>query len=387
MSLHFTLLTIGCLILVGLLADTIGRRTMVPRVTLLILFGVIAGPSGFDVLPSAFSNWYETLATIALTMVAFLLGGVLSAKNMRANGVQILTISLSVVFLTIFLVGGGLMMIGVTAPLALLLAGIATATAPAATQDVVRQTGAKGPFTKTLLGIVAVDDAWGLIAFSFILVAAKAQLGGNGIGILGDGMREVGIAALIGMAVGFPAAYLTGRLRRGEPMQAEAIGIVFICAGLATWFGASFLLAGMIAGAIVVNFARHHERAFHEIEQIEWPFMVLFFILAGASLEFKMAEQIGIIGVACLILRFVARVCGGWTGAWLSAAPSEFRRWIGVALMPQAGVALGMALVASSHIPEFREVLLVTTIGTTVVFEIIGPPMTQIALRAVGENN
>ncbi len=195
MGLHFTLLTIGCLLLVSLLADEIGRRTMVPRVTLLILFGVAAGSSGFDVLPIVFAAWYETLATIALTMVAFLLGGVLSANNLRAYGKRILIISLSVVILPTLIVCGGLMIIGVAAPLALLLAGIATATAPAATQDVVRQREAKGPFTTTLLGIVAVDDAWGLIVFSFILVAAKAMMGGNGVDILSDGIREIGIAA------------------------------------------------------------------------------------------------------------------------------------------------------------------------------------------------
>ncbi|MEX3007219.1 cation:proton antiporter [Hoeflea sp. TYP-13] len=385
MGLHFTLLTIGCLLLVGLLADEIGRRTMVPRVTLLILSGVVAGPSGLDILPREFADWYEVLATIALTMVAFLLGGILSAQNMRANGKQILAISLSVVVTTTVVVAGGLMTIGVTAPLALLLAGIATATAPAATQDVVRQTKAKGTFTTTLLGIVAVDDAWGLIVFSFLLVAAKALLGGSGFLLLEDGLREIAYATLIGMAVGFPAAYLTGRLRPGEPMQSEAIGIVFVCAGLSTWLGASFLLAGMIAGAIVINFARHHERAFHEIEHIEWPFMVLFFVLAGASLEFDALQYIGLVGFACLILRFIARIFGGWIGAWLSSAPSVYGRWIGVALMPQAGVALGMALVASNHVPEFRETLLVVTIGTTVIFEIIGPVLTQTALRRVGE--
>lgn len=387
MELQFTLLTIGGLLLVGLLADEIGRRTMIPRVTLLIVFGVAAGPSGFDILPQAFAEWYELLATIALTMVAFLLGGVLSLKNMRANGREILITSMAVVVLTTIIVGGGLMAIGVAAPLALLLAGIATATAPAATQDVVRQMRAKGPFTTTLLGIVAVDDAWGLIVFSFILVAAKMMLGADGISVLGEGFREIGVAALIGMAIGFPAAYLSGRLRKGEPMQSEAIGIVFICAGLATWFEASFLLAGMIAGAIIVNFASHHERSFHEIENIEWPFMVLFFVLAGASLDLQAIEHIGLIGVACLILRSIARIGGGWVGAWMSAAPSTHRRWIGAALMPQAGVALGMALVAGGHIPEYGDTLLVTTIGTTIVFEIIGPPMTQHALRSVGEAN
>jgi len=385
MELPFLLLTIGGLLLVGLVADTIGRRTPLPRVTLLILFGVVAGPSGFDILPHALSDWYEVLATIALTMVAFLLGGTLSADNLRAHGRAILTISVAVVVLTTLTLGVGLMAIGVAAPLALLLAGIATATAPAATQDVVRQSGAHGPFTTQLLGIVAVDDAWGLIVFSLILVAAQTLMGGNGVDLLADGLIEIGLSCAIGLLVGFPAAILTGRLRRGEPTQSEAIGIVFLCAGLATWLGASFLLAGMIAGAIVVNFARHHERAFHEIERIEWPFMVLFFVLAGAALEFESLTHLGLIGAACIVLRFASRLVGGWAGARLAASPPLYGRWMGMALMPQAGVALGMALVAGNHIPQYRDTLLAVTIATTIVFEIIGPVMTQVALKRVGE--
>jgi Kef-type K+ transport system membrane component KefB len=386
MELPYILLTIGGLLLVGLVADEIGRRTVVPRVTLLILFGVVSGPSGFDILPTELAGWYETLATIALTMVAFLLGGTLSADNLQAHGKAILIISASVVGLTAIIVSVGLIAIGVATPLALLLAGIATATAPAATQDVVRQAAAKGPFTTTLLGIVAIDDAWGLIIFSFILVAAKTLMGGNGAALLIDGVWEIGLSTLIGVAVGFPAAFLTGRLRQGTPTQSEAIGIVFVCAGLATLSGASFLLAGMIAGVIVVNFASHHERPFHEIENIEWPFMVLFFVLAGASLAFASLGQLGLIGLACLLLRFLARLGGGWIGSVMAGAPAIYRRWIGMALVPQAGVALGMALVAGSHIPQYRETLLAVTIGTTVVFEIVGPVMTQVALNKAGES-
>jgi NhaP-type Na+/H+ or K+/H+ antiporter len=159
MDLHVLFLALGGLLFVGLVIDEIGRRTRLPRVTLLILFGVAAGPSGLDLLPRAFQDWYEFLASVALTMVAFLLGGKLSFAALRSHGKTILAVSLAVVILTALLVGVGLIAIGTPISMALLLAGIATATAPAATQDVVRQTRAKGPFTDTLLAVVAVDDA------------------------------------------------------------------------------------------------------------------------------------------------------------------------------------------------------------------------------------
>jgi Kef-type K+ transport system membrane component KefB len=132
------------------------------------LFGVAAGPSGFDFLPAEVQDWYEFLASTALTMVAFLLGGTLSLTTLRSHGKEILAISLVAVAVTALLVSIGLIVIGTPVPVVLLLAGIATATAPAATRDVVRQARAKGPFTDVLLGVVAIDDAWGLILFSFL---------------------------------------------------------------------------------------------------------------------------------------------------------------------------------------------------------------------------
>lgn len=269
MGVHIHLIALGALLLVGLLTDEIGRRTRLPRVTLLVLFGIAAGPSGFDLLPTALQDWYEFLASAALTMVAFLLGGKLSLARLRSHGKIILALSLAVVALTALLVGIGLIALGTPLVIALLLAGIATATAPAATQDVVRQMRAKGPFTDILLGVVAVDDIWGLVIFSLLLVVAKAVTGDGTAAVLAHGAWELGGALAVGAAVGLPAAYLTGRLRRGEPIQSEALGVVFLCAGLAIWLGVSFLLAGMVAGAIVVNLAKHHNRPFHEIEHVE----------------------------------------------------------------------------------------------------------------------
>lgn len=387
MEIHKILLALGGLLLVGLVADTLGRRTRIPRVTLLVLFGFAVGQSGLDILPNEFHAWYELLATLALTMVAFLLGSRLSVPVLRAHGKEILSVSLIVVATTVAVVGAGMVLLGVPILIALLLSGIATATAPAATQDVVRQTRSSGPFTDILLGVVAIDDAWGIIVFSILLVVAKAVIGDGSQAILINSLWQIGGAVAVGAIVGLPAAYLTGRLREGEPMQAEALGLVFLCAGIALWLDVSFLLAGIVAGAVVVNLAQHHSRPFHEIELIEWPFMVLFFVLAGASLDLGSLRDIGFIGLAYVFLRFLSRIIGGWLGATISGSTPLHRKWIGVALMPQAGVALGMALIAGNHIPELKEPLLALAIGSTIAFEIIGPFLTQTALRQVGEDN
>ena len=381
MDLHLIFLTLGALFLLGLFADQFGRRTRLPRVTLLLLCGVTVGSSGLNLLPLETKYWYEFLTIAALTMVAFLLGSSLSLANLRKRGATIMAVSLSVVIATIVVVGAGLFVIGIDLGLALLLGTIATATDPAATQDVIRQTKARGGFPRTLTGIVAIDDAWGILSFSLVLILVGHLNGGESSGGLLDAAWEICGALALGFAVGWPGAYLTGHLAKGEPQQTEALGIVFLCAGLALWLDVSFLIAGMTAGSVIVNVARHHTRAFHEIEHFQWPFMILFFILAGASLDVGALGSVGLIGLGYIVLRIVARIIGGWIGAVIGGAPRKQRPWFGIALLPQAGVAVGMALIAAEEFPAYAEAILTVTIGTTVVFELLGPWGTLFALK------
>ncbi len=384
MDLASTFLSLGGLFLAGLAADTIGRRTRLPRVTLLLCVGLIAGRSGLDLIPHEVEGLFEFLSVAALSMVAFLMGNALTLEKLARNGRVILWVSWSIVTATLMIVSSGLIWAGLAPATALILASIATATAPAATQDIIHQSGQTGAFPDTLRGIVAVDDAWGLIVFSFVLVFAAQLTGSSSDGILLGATREVFGAILLGLVLGFPAAYLTGRLKKGEPMQTEALGLVCLIAGLSVWLEVSFLLAGMTAGSVVANLARHHNRPFHEIEHVQWPFMLLFFILAGASLEISLLVEIGMIGALYVVLRTAARLIGGWAGAALGGAPRFERPWYGVALMPQAGVAVGMALVVSETLPEIGPVVMTLTVGTTVIFELLGPPLTLLALSRVG---
>jgi Kef-type K+ transport system membrane component KefB len=385
MELGGFLVTLGALFLAGLAADELGRVTRLPRVTLLLLLGVAIGSEGFDLVPDDVAQWFDELSIVALTMVAFLLGGSLTRKNFARHGTAIFTISLAVAFATLVIVALGLWALGMAPQLALVLAAIATATAPAAMADVIHQSGFENGFTDTLKGIVAVDDVWGLIVFSVVLVMI-GQASGWG-GVLSGAAWDLGGAIVLGCVLGAPAAYLTGRLKPGEPQQAEAIGIVFLTAGFALWLEVSFLIAGMTVGAIIANFAKHHDRAFHEIEHIQWPFMILFFLLAGALLEVDALLLLGWTGVGFLLLRIVGRLAGGVVGALLGGVSDKEMHWYGPALLPQAGVAVGMALVAGERFPEWSSVIMAFTIASTVVFEIIGPPLTLFAIRKVSKKS
>lgn len=375
------LLTLGVLFLSGLAADQVGRLTRLPRVTMLLILGVVVGAPGFDLLPDWVALWFEPLSIIALTMVAFLLGGSLVGQTLRNRAQAVLWISISIVIATVVCVAGGLILIGMDPHIALILGAVAAATDPAAIADVIRQTRSEGPFPDTLKGIVAIDDAWGLIVFSLVL--AFVGQSSDWMSILIGTAQELGGAVALGIAMGVPAAYLTGRVSPGEPLQAEAIGIVFLTSGMAILLDVSFLVAGMVAGAVIGRLAQHHERAFHEIENIQWPFMILFFLLAGASLDIDALWLIGWASAAFLALRVLSRMIGGYLGARLGDVPAEERNWYGLSLLPQAGVAVGMALVASEALPDHASVIMAFTITSTVVFEIIGPAATLIALRRI----
>ncbi len=381
------ILTIGGILLLGVLTSTLASRTFLPRVTLLLIFGIIIGKDMLDLVPQAFSERFDIIANMTLLMVGFLLGGRLTKDSLRESAREVLWISISVALVTAVIVCLGLISIGVSKEISIILGCIASATAPAAVLDVVSEAGIKSKFSNLLLIIVALDDAWALILFSLGMSVVRIL---NGFGgetyFLLMAAKEIGGAVILGVLIGLPAAYLTGRIKPGGPALTEAVGIVFICGGLAIWLGVSYLIASIVMGAVIANFARHHEYPFHAIEGIEWSFMVIFFVLAGASLELSTLKDIGLIGATYIICRGIGKYLGARIGSRISRAGTATKNWMGVALLPQAGVAIGMALVASNQLPEYRQVLLSIVISSTVLFEIVGPVFTRLAIQRTKNN-
>ena len=386
-SLAQILITFGGLFLIGLVADLLGRYTFLPRVTLLLLAGFIIGPSILDWLPDFTQQWFPILTDIALAMIGFLLGNNMTRARLSELGRPVLAMSIGEVLMTALLVFSVLKLFSVPTDIALLLAGIAPATAPAATLDVINEYRAKGKFTNTLQGIVAIDDAWGLLVFSVLLAIAEALNGNGVVETLQSGAWEICGAVGLGLLLGLPMALLTGHIRPGEPTQAEALGVVMLCAGLSEWLGVSYILSAITLGAIVANLAKHHERPFRAIEGFEWPLLILFFLLAGAALHLDTLAQVGVLGGGYILLRSLGLVFGAWLGGRTSGVDQNVRKWMGVALLPQAGVAIGMALLVSQRFPEIGGVILPVILGSTVFFELIGPVATRYALSRAGELN
>ena len=378
------LLLLGVIFLVGLASDVVGRTTFLPRVSVLLLGGLAIGPAGLGFLPREFADhWFPVLTQMALAMVGFLLGQQLRLPLLRERGRTVLVLSVAKVLCAALFVFAASLALGASLTVALVLAGIAPATAPAATYDVVHETGVHNAFTDTLLSIVAIDDAWGLIVFSLLVAFATGN--GASAGVLLPGLVEVLGSMALGGLLGLPMAMITGRLsfgeREGEPILAEALGFVFICAGLAVWLALSPILAAMSMGVVVASTAHHHSKPFHAIEGVEWPFMILFFVLAGASLHLELLAGVGWLLLAYLLARGIGIVSGVWLGGTLAGTSARVKHTLGLALLPQAGVALGLALIASQRFPEHAQTILTVVLASTVILELTSPVLTRWVIR------
>ena len=380
------LVTLGGLLLVAISADELGRRTPLPRVSALLLIGVLAGPAVLDVLPEAREQWEPVATDLALAMVGFLLGREFDRDKVRDHGRSVLVLAVVSGVATATVVAGGLVLLGADARAALALGGIAASTAPAATVVVVRDVGARGPLTRTLLAFVAMADALAIVLFTLLLSVGLLVTGdGAPAELAAQAGRELGGALLLGVLVGVPAALLTRHVRAGEPTLLEATGTVLLTAGLAQGLDVSLVLTAVTVGVVVTNLDRGDLRPFRAVERVEWPFLAVFFLLGGAALELEpLSDQIRLV-TGYVVLRVVGKLVGGSAGAAVAHAQPAVRRRFGQTLFPQAGVGLGLALQLREQLPEVAATVVPVVVVSTVLFELLGPIATRRALRQAGE--
>lgn len=370
------LVALGIILSFSILADVVASRSRIPRISLLVMVGVgiaLIRQLGFGVAPDALEGARQPLIELALVMVAFLLGGEFTAERLRSTARSAVVFSLSVVLVSAIVVAVGLTVLGYPLIITVTLAAIAVATDPAAVSESIERETLNRPSARLLLTTVAIDDAWGIILFGLAMATLGWLTTGNGSGDLYSALWELGGGLLLGAAIGLPAAWLTGRLAPGEPTRVEAFALMLLLAGLSNALAVSELLSAMVAGAIVVNLASHHQRSFNEIEHIKWPFLVFFFVLSGASIDLlNLQDATGLI-VAYFLFRLLGRYLGGLAGFQLIAGRSAVSPNLGLAMTPQAGVAIGMALLASEQFPGQGTLLMTVVVTSTVLFEVIGP--------------
>lgn len=380
-------LSFGFILLAGLLCAKFIGRMKFPSVTAYLVLGILIGPSIFSFISENVINASGFISNVALSFIAFALGQSFSIESFKKIGKPILLISILgscgawiLVTLSLWLV------LRQPFSLSILFGAIASATAPAATLMVVQEYRAKGIFTDTLLGVVAIDDAWCLIIFSISLAIVKAiYTHAFSIMTLVSPLLEVFGALLLGAGTAWVIKKLSHYIRTQAELLTYTLGFILLNAGLANYLNLSILLTNMFMGAALVNIDRASSKFFDSTRLIESPLYLLFFVLAGASLEVNLLVKLGIIGTVYIIARSFGKICGASLGAKISGAPSHIRRYMGIALLPQAGVALGTALVAKSVFPELGGIIITTIVATTVIYELFGPICAKIALEKAGE--
>ncbi len=379
------LLILGGALILGYVTDFVGKKTFLPRVTLLILLGIVVGRDGFDFVLPFLAEQFDLIANVTLLIIGFLLGGRFTLETLKKSGMKILFLSLCLTVIVSAVVISGLVLVGLDIEYAIILGCIASATAPAATFDTIRESNIKGPVSDLLLSVVAPVEAWSLVLFSLGIAVVNVLFAHQDLltPIL-HASWEIGGGIVLGGILGLMTAYLASLTKPGKPMLSETVGMILVCGGLSMWLEVSFLLSSIAMGAVIVNYpGKSHEDPFEVIESVEWPFLVFFFIFAGAELEVGHLPEIGLTGLAFVLLRSAGKILGGAVWSRASGKEGKGLEWVGSAMLPQAGASMGMALVAASKFPQAADLLLSIIISTTVLFEIFGPICTQLFLRKV----
>lgn len=386
-----TILGLGFILLAGLAAAKLIRRIKLPVVTAYLLLGILIGPCILNLVPSEILNASGLISNVVLGFIAFSLGQNFAISSFRKIGRGVFWIStLEASGAWVLVTLAFLILLKQPFYIALLFGAISSATAPAATMMVVREYKAKGSFTDTLLGIVAIDDAWCLIIFAISLAISKAvaaHMVDNFflIKVVSRSLLEIAGAFLLGGVLAWLLAYFSRYAATPTDLLIYMLGFIFLNTGLAIYLHLSVLLANMLLGAVLVNIHKVSFRFFDTLRTIDSPLYLLFFVLAGANLELGLLKHLGILGGGYLLFRSLGKMGGALAGGWVSKSPQRMRRYIGLGLLPQAGVALGVGLVAKSSFPQIGGMIFSTIVATTVVYELVGPVCTKFALKKAGE--
>ena len=382
------LLSLSLAMIVGLLMTRIMKKINLPNVTGYLIAGLLVGPYCLNIFSGENLEGFEVLTNAALGFIAFSIGGEFKLSSLKQLGAKVFVITLFEAVGASAIVATVLILLGVDAPLALVLGAIASATAPAATLMVVRQYKARGPVTSTLLPVVAIDDAVCLMLFSILSSVAKSIEAGAGFDfkstILNPIIEIVG-SLVIGFAVGFVLSVATKFFLSRANRISLAVTAVFLGVGLSELLGLSSLLLCMAIGAAMANFSKVSDAVMECTDRWTPPLFMLFFVISGAEFNFEIFKTVGLIGVLYLALRSAGKYFGAMFGCTLVKTEKNVKKYLGITLLPQAGVAIGMAQLSLTVVPQYGEQIRAVILCATLVYELVGPLLTKIALTKAGE--
>ncbi|MBQ7789612.1 MAG: cation:proton antiporter [Clostridia bacterium] len=396
----------------GLLLSRLAKLCQLPAVTAYLIAGILIGPFvlgqfgikglGFISLDDAES--YSLISDVALGFIAFSIGNEFRLKDLKQFGKQATIIGILQAVITTIVVDGALIALHFIIPdkfpleAAIILGAVASATAPAATLMVVKQYKAKGPVTQTLLPVVALDDAVGLVLFAVSFGIAKAMHAGavSIVSILVEPLLEVIISVLLGAAMGFLFTFVERFFHSRSKRLAISVAFVFLTVAISMipsfYIGTvhiafSSLLSCMMLGTIFCNICDFSAELMDRLDRWTAPIYVLFFVLSGAELDLSVFTEyiFVIIGIVYIVFRCLGKYFGARISADISKAEPNVRKYLGITLFPQAGVALGMAMKAMQIGGEIGTTVSNIILFSVLIYEIVGPFLTKMALVKAGE--
>jgi len=393
-------LAIGIMIIVGFFGGMIANRFKFPRITGYIIIGILLSPSLLNIISVATIKNLDIITDIALGIIAFLIGGSLRLESLRKLQKSIawitpfeslgawLVVTLLIAFLSPLLLTIPNATFSQTYfPMAFIIGAVACATAPAATIAVIQQFKAKGPLTTTLLAVVALDDAIAVIAFAIALGICQPIVNGGNISLyqmLGVPFLHIAASVAIGILFGFALIYIAKLVKVRELLLVVVFGMIMLCIGVTNLLGVSSILANMVTGFVVVSKARETEM-FLAVEGIEDVIFAMFFVLAGLHFDLGVMKAAGILALLIILGRFSGKYFGARAGATISHASGTVKKYLGLALLPKAGVTIGLVLLAERAFPTFGAIMLNGVLASVIINELVAPPLTKYAIFKAGE--
>lgn len=372
----------------GLLLSRVVKKLNLPDVTGFLIAGLIIGPYCLGVFSGESLEAVSDITAVALGFIAFSIGGEFKKENLKRVGMKAFIITVFQAMAAVILVDAALILAGFDIPLAITLGAIATATAPAATLMVVRQYKARGKMTNTLLSVVAMDDAIGLAVFSISLAIAQSLTSGavpTVNNMLLQPLIEIVLSLLIGFAIGAIASICIRFFKSRANRLCITIASVLLGVALSNMLGLSSLLLCMSIGAAVVNLRSDAETILEGAERWTTPLFMLFFVISGAELDLTVLTSVGLLGLIYIVSRSIGKYLGAYLGARIVKSEPSIQRYLGLTLLPQAGVAIGMAQIVMSKLPEYGAQIRAVVLCATLIYELVGPVLTRIALVKSGE--
>ncbi len=383
-----TMMYLSLLLLGGLFCGRLVKHIKLPNVTGYLLAGLLMGPCVLKILPEATVNSFNLISQMALAFIAFTIGLSFKRSYFKRVGTAPVIIAIFEALAAVFFVQLILVLAGFDPAFSIVLGALAAATAPAATIMVIKQYHAKGPLTDTLLSVVAIDDAVALVAFGFAVTIAKTMTSAGDTNLLLSLLEpfgEVFLSLLIGLVLGVLITVPLKHFKKQGNRLVILIAFVFLSSSLASQFGVSELLACMMAGAAFCNISPESDRLADLADQITPPLFLMFFVVSGASLDISILPSIGLIGIIYVTVRVIGKITGAYLGAKIMKTPSQVAKYLGPTLIPQAGVAIGLTIVAQSVVPEYADTIRAVVLCGTLIYELVGPVITKWSLTKAGE--